>query len=108
MSGDTEPVIQTVGSVDRHDQAKLSQNVTGSADKTPLKVLDNKLDNVKSKKEESRNDAVTAPRTHNEAAGPSTTSEPGVVGEIPTVGAADPGDDNTAAGGKVEMKHDEQ
>lgn len=107
MSGDSQPVIQTIGSAGRHDQAELSEKVTRSADKVPLRVLDNKLDNVKSREEETRTDAVTAPRTHNGASSPPTSSEPGVVGEIRTVGSTDPNDGNTADSRKEGTKHSE-
>lgn len=90
MSGDTEPVIQTVGSVDRHDQAELSDKIRGSVDKVPLGVLHDKLHDAKSKREETRDGASS----------PLTSSEPGVVGEIRTVGTADRSDGGAAASGR--------
>lgn len=107
MSGDSEPVIQTIGSVGRHDQAELSEKVTESADEVPLKVLDNKLDDVKSRNEENRNDTVTAPHTHNDNSIASASSEPGIVGAIRTVGTADPTNGNVTDGRREETKHGE-
>lgn len=107
MSGDSEPVIQTIGSVGRHDQAELSEKVTESADKVPLKVLDNKLDDIKSRNEENRNDTVKAPHTQNDDSSASASSEPGVVGAIRTVGSADPTDGNATDGRGEETKHGE-
>jgi hypothetical protein len=107
MSGDTVPIIHTVGSVDRHDQAELSEKITPSVDKVPLAVLDDKLDNIKSKREQTCGDTVTAPVTHHKAAGPSPSSEPGVVGEVPRDGSADPSDGDAAASRGVETKSSE-
>lgn len=107
MSGDHEPVIQTIGSIGRHDQAELSEKVTEPADNVPLKVLDNKLDDIKSRKEENQDDTVTTPRTHNENSSASASSEPDVVGAIRTVGNADPTDGNAMDGRREETKHGE-
>lgn len=110
MSGDAEPVIQTVGSVgrhdeaavesvERHDQAELSDKIRGSVDKVPLGVLHDKLDDVKSKEDEAKGNNVT---THEQLSSPSTSSEPGMIGEIRTVGSTDPG---AAASGTEDTKH---
>lgn len=109
MSGDSEQFIQTIGSVDkhdesiesveRHDQAELSDKIKGSGDKVPLGVLHDKLDDVKSKEEEAQDNDVTA---HGQPSHPSTSSEPGVVGEIRTVGSAEPG---AASSGEEEREH---
>lgn len=56
MSGDTEPVIHTVGSVDKHDQTKLGDEIPTSTDDVSTddvlpNVSDSKLDHTERRRE---------------------------------------------------------
>lgn len=92
MSGDTEPVIHTVGSVDGPDQKPLRDEISGSKGIIPPRAPATKMDKTEDRKEESRGDTSVGPGTRHDATSPLTSSEPGVVGEIRTVGSADPVD----------------
>ncbi|KAI7786220.1 hypothetical protein LA080_004605 [Diaporthe eres] len=107
MSSDTEPIILTVGSVDGRDQTKLSDEIPGSAANVPPRVPDNKLNNIEHRKEETRSNTGTAAKAQHDAASPHASSEPGVVGEIRTVGSADPVGGDAAASNRIESKQDQ-
>lgn len=85
MSDDTQPVIHTVGSVDKHDQTQPAENI-------PPRVLDNKLEDTEKRKEVNLGDSAAGSGTRDKVASPHSSSEPGVVGEIRTVGSVDPVD----------------
>lgn len=97
MSGDTQPFIQTVGTVDHHDQTSLGGEITRTVGNASPSVLDSKPRTTEDTKLESRGDTGTGSGTHGDATGSRTSSEPGVVGEIRTVGSTDPGSGDTAA-----------
>lgn len=107
MNGDTEPVIHTVGSVDSHDQTKLSDETPGPPANVPTRVPDSQLNNTEHRKEETRGNTGTAATAQHVASRPHTPSEPGVVGEIRTVGSADPDGGDAAASNRIESKQDQ-
>lgn len=97
MSGDTEPVIHTVGSFDKHDQTNLGDEILGSVDDVQPKVPDSKLDNTEARKERSSGDSVPRPGARHYSTSPHTSNEPGLVGNIQTVGSAEPACGHAAA-----------
>lgn len=90
MSSESEPVIHTVGSVDKHDQRKLGDDITQPVENIPPTVLDNKLEDTEKRKEVNLGDSVAGSGTQDRVSSPHASSEPGVVGEIRTVGSVDP------------------
>lgn len=97
MSGDTEPVIHTVGSVDGPDRKTLRDEISASKETIPPRAPATKLDETEDRKEEYHGDTVTGFGTRHDATGLLNSSEPGVVGEIRTVGSADPTDGDAGA-----------
>lgn len=100
MSVDTEPVIHTVGSVDKHDQTKLGDEIPNSTDDVLPKVSDSKLDHTERRREKGSD--VTRPGAQDNSASPHPTSELGVVGQIQTVGSATPAGGGTTADSGIE------
>ncbi|KAG6357735.1 hypothetical protein INS49_013614 [Diaporthe citri] len=102
MSGDSYPVIHTVGSVDGPDQANLSGEKPGSTDSIPPRVPDSKMDKPGNRREEPLGNTAAGPEMQHGATSTPTSSEPGVIGEIRTVGSADPGGgDAGASSGRI-------
>lgn len=95
MSDATEPVIHTIGSIDKHD-TKLGDDSPGSKQDISSRV-DNRLNNSEDRAGKVTGEAVMGSGTPEDSADAHTLSEPGVVGKVQTVGTADPaGRDATA------------
>lgn len=104
MSDDTQPVIHTVGSVDKHDQTNLGDDITQPVENIQPRVLDNKLEDTEKRKEVNLGDSVAGSGTQDKVASPHASREPGVVGEIRTVGSVDPVDRGDVAVSKTERR----
>lgn len=89
MSNDTEPVIHTIGSIDKHDTKRLGDNIPGSKEDIPSEV-DNKLSNTEDRAGKDTGGTFMGSVAQGDSAGIHTQSEPGVVGKVQTVGTADP------------------
>lgn len=88
MSSDSDPVIHTVGSLDRPDPTEYSDEMTGSVDNVPPRAQDSKSDSTNDRNEVVHGDTVKGPVTQHDSVSSHTSSEPGVIGEIRTVGSA--------------------
>lgn len=88
MSDATEPVIHTIGSIDKHDTAKFGDDIPGSKQDISSTV-DNKLNNSEDRAETVTGETAMGSGTQGDSAGAHTLSEPGVVGKVQTVGTAD-------------------
>lgn len=99
MSDDTEPVIHTIGSLDKHDRTNLGEDISGSKEDIPSGV-DSKLDNTGDRAERGSGDTFIGPGTQGDIAGAHTMSESRILGKVQTVGTADPAHrDATASSG---------
>lgn len=107
MSNETEPVIHTVGSVDRPEKTNLHDEIPRSTANVPPTVPDSKLGDTEHRKKESRGNTITVEGVHIDATSPQNSGGPGVVGEIRTVGSADPagGDAGASSVMHEETKH---
>lgn len=104
MSDDTEPVIHTIGSMDKHDTRKLGHDIPRSKEDVPSGV-DNKFHNSRDRAEKFSGDTVVGPETQGDSAGAHSLSEPGVVGKVQTVGTAAMADRDARASSVTESKH---
>lgn len=106
MSDDTEPVIHTIGSIDKHDTTNLGGDIPGSKEDIPSGV-DSNLNNTEYRAAKGSGDTFMGPGTQGHSTGAHIPSEPGIIGKVRTVGTADPaGRDATASSG-VESKLDQ-
>lgn len=103
MSNDTEPVIHTIGSIDKHDTANLGEDIRGSKEDIPSGV-DSNLNNTEYRAEKGSGDFFMGPGTQGHSTAAHTLSEPGIVGKVPTVGTADPASRDATASGGIEFK----
>lgn len=104
MSDDTEPVIHTIGSIDKHDTTKLGDDIPGSKEGISSGV-DSNLKIPEDRAVNSSGETVVGPGTQGDSAGAHTLSEPGVVGKVQTVGTADLAGGDARASSVTESKH---
>lgn len=106
MSDDTEPVIHTIGSIDKHDTTKLGDDIPGSTEGISSGVESN-FNSSEDRAVNSSGETVMGPGTQGDSAGAHTLSEPGVVGKVQTVGTADLAGRDAGASSEIESKHDQ-
>lgn len=104
MSDDTEPVIHTIGSIDKHDTTKLDDDIPGSKEGISSGV-DSDFNNSEDRAVNPSGETVVGPGTQGDSAGPHTLSEPGVVGKVQTVGTASLAGRDARTSGVTESKH---
>lgn len=104
MSGDTEPFIQTVGTVDHRDHTDLADEITRTVGNASPRVLDSESDKTKDGKLETHSDTVKGSGTQRDATSPPKSNEPGVVGQIRTVGSVGSGGGDDAAKDSIESR----